>query len=55
MTCDGADIIAKNMVVPNDLQVGDWLCMQGMGSYTVGPKSTFNGMKSTAKIYQWSG
>ncbi|CAK78893.1 unnamed protein product (macronuclear) [Paramecium tetraurelia] len=55
MTCDGADVIANNITVPTDMNVGDWLCMQGMGSYTIGPKSTFNGMKSTTKVYQWSG
>ncbi|CAD8150165.1 unnamed protein product [Paramecium octaurelia] len=54
MTCDGGDIIVKNIALPNDMQVGDWLCVQGMGSYTIGPKSRFNGMKSTSKIYQWS-
>lgn len=37
--------------------------MSGMGAYTVGPKyiyniiirSTFNGMKSTTKVYNWNG
>ncbi|CAK69987.1 unnamed protein product (macronuclear) [Paramecium tetraurelia] len=54
MTCDGHDALAKNITLPSDMQVGDWLCMSGMGSYTIGPKSRFNGMKSTSKIYQWS-
>jgi len=52
MTCDGMDIIANNMSIP-DLQVGDWLVMGGMGSYTYGPRSTFNGMKSLTKIVLW--
>jgi hypothetical protein len=26
-----------------------------MGAYTVGPKSKFNGMKSTTKVYEWQG
>lgn len=38
MTCDGADTIAKNITMPIDLNVGDWLCMSGMGAYTYGPK-----------------
>ena len=38
MTCDGRDIIANNFPMPDNLKVGDWLCMSGMGSYTVGPK-----------------
>lgn len=47
MTCDGMDIIAKNISVPIDAQVGDWLCFGGMGSYTYGCRSKFNGMSST--------
>lgn len=55
MTCDGNDVIASNMRMPIDLKVGDWLCMSGMGAYTVGPKSFFNGMKSTSKVFRWTG
>jgi len=29
--------------------------MGGMGAYTVGPKSKFNGMKSTTKVLVWDG
>ena len=47
MTCDGLDIITKNIQVPTDLKVSDWVCMSGMGAYTYGPRSTFNGMNST--------
>jgi len=50
MTCDGRDVISNNIKMPNDLQVGDWISMGGMGAYTVGPKSKFNGMKSTTKV-----
>ncbi len=52
MTCDGMDIITQNLQVPNDLQVNDWLCISGMGAYTYGCKSEFNGMKSTSKIFR---
>jgi len=55
MTCDGLDIIAKSMSVPKEMKVGDWLCFSGMGSYTYGPRSTFNGMYSTETIEYWSG
>jgi len=54
MTCDGLDIIAKSMSVPQETKVGDWLCFSGMGSYTYGPRSTFNGMNSTEVIDYWS-
>lgn len=46
MTCDGLDVIAKNVGVPSELKVGDWLCFSGMGAYTYGSRSNFNGMKS---------
>ena len=47
---DGLDIITKNIGVPSDLKVGDWLCIGGMGAYTYGCRSNFNGMKTTEKI-----
>jgi len=55
MTCDGRDVIANNIRLPNDIKVGDWICMSGMGSYTYGPRSEFNGMKSAEKIITWNG
>jgi diaminopimelate decarboxylase len=55
MTCDGADIISKSMKLPEQLEVGDWIAMGGMGAYTYGPRSTFNGMKSTTRIIPWEG
>lgn len=36
MTCDGYDIIANNMNLP-EMNIGDWIIFGGMGSYTVGP------------------
>jgi len=53
MTCDGHDVVAKNMALPQNINVGDWLIIGGMGAYTVGPKSTFNGMSATKKIIRW--
>ena len=54
MTCDGLDIISNNFFVPEELDVGDWLCFSGMGAYTYGPRTTFNGMRSVSKIIHWS-
>lgn len=54
MTCDGADVIARNVGFCGDAKVGDWLCFSGMGSYTFGPKSAFNGMESTTRVFKWS-
>jgi diaminopimelate decarboxylase len=50
MTCDGRDVIANHLMIPDNMEVGDWMSMGGMGSYTFGPRSKFNGMKSTTKI-----
>ena len=54
MTCDGLDIISKNLVNPVDAKVGDWFCFGGMGAYTHGSKSTFNGMTTTDETYKLS-
>jgi diaminopimelate decarboxylase len=53
MTCDGHDVIAKSISLPPNINVGDWLIIGGMGAYTVGPKSSFNGMVATQKIIRW--
>lgn len=37
------------------MKVSDWICLSGMGAYTYGPRSTFNGMNSTEKIIYWEG
>lgn len=54
MTCDGMDIISKNIGVPVDAKVGDWFCFGGMGAYTHGSKSNFNGMTTTDSTYKLS-
>jgi len=36
MTCDGVDVIVNKMSLPKNLKEGDWLCLNGMGSYTYG-------------------
>ncbi len=53
MTCDGDDVIAKSIYVPDNIQTNDWLCFGGMGCYTNSMKSKFNGMESTCNIYTW--
>lgn len=53
MTCDGMDVITKNIGVPSSLKVGDWLCVSGMGAYTYGCRSNFNGMRSTERVIRW--
>lgn len=54
MTCDGIDVITKKMAVPVSMKMGDWLCISGMGAYTCGSKSNFNGMKCTETVFCWA-
>ena len=54
MTCDGADVLVKTINIPEDIEVHDWFCFGGMGIYTLGPKSNFNGMQSTTRIFEWN-
>lgn len=54
MTCDGRDVIASNCYVP-EMDIGDWLVFGGLGAYSVGPKSTFNGMEASNRVETWKG
>ena len=55
MTCDGLDIISRKLMVPKDVQTGDWLSLGGMGAYTYGPRSRFNRMRSLVDVCEWEG
>ena len=46
MTCNGIDVVASNIEVPEELKVGDWICVGGMGAYTYSLSTRFNGMLS---------
>jgi ornithine decarboxylase len=50
MTCDGLDVISRSLAMPTEVRIGDWLCFGGMGAYTFGVKTTFNGMTATDEI-----
>jgi len=50
-TCDGLDVVARDVYVPNDIEIGDWFVFAGMGAYTNGIKSYFNSMESTNKVF----
>ena len=41
-TCDGFDVVLPKVNLPR-LAIGDWLCFENMGAYTVAAGSTFNG------------
>jgi ornithine decarboxylase len=49
-TCDGADIINPNIMLPL-LDIGDWLEVENMGSYTNVTASEFNGFPKPDMIY----
>jgi diaminopimelate decarboxylase len=51
-TCDGADIIANEVMAP-EMNVGDWITVGGMGAYSIGPASEFNGMTALGKVTVW--
>lgn len=42
-------------MVPEDMNVGDWIIVGGMGAYTYGPKSGFNGMNCLTRIFTLAG
>ena len=37
-----------------EMNIGDWMILAGMGSYTYGPKSNFNGMTATDRLYTYN-
>lgn len=43
-TCDGADIIARRIALPVNLQIGDMLKWKNMGAYTMAATTHFNGI-----------
>jgi ornithine decarboxylase len=53
-TCDGADIIARNISLPVGLKLGDVLTWKRMGAYTMAATTNFNGIPFNKRqvIYQ---
>lgn len=49
-TCDGLDVVARNIVIPDNIEIGDWFIFAGMGAYTYSLISQFNNMNSCSKI-----
>lgn len=54
-TCDSIDCISKGLMLPRDIQVGDWLEFENMGAYTVCAASQFNGFEVSRVIYTVGG
>ena len=49
-TCDGFDVVLPKVNLPR-LAIGDWLCFENMGAYTVAAGSTFNGFPKPEITY----
>eukprot|EP00884_Botryococcus_braunii_P011394 jgi/Botrbrau1/20255/Bobra.31_1s0041.2 len=43
-TCDGADVILKNYMLP-ELDMGDWVVFPNMGAYSIAGACNFNGFQ----------
>jgi len=41
-----SDVIASDIAIPENIEIGDWICWQGMGAYTYCASSNFYSMKS---------
>jgi len=49
-TCDSMDCITRQMFLP-ELKIGDWICFDNMGAYTMAASSTFNGFPRSELFY----
>ena len=50
LSCAGDDTICKEILLP-DFEIGDWIVMGGMGSYTYQIGSSFNGIRTQTKLF----
>ncbi|ESZ90464.1 ornithine decarboxylase [Sclerotinia borealis F-4128] len=49
-TCDGIDCISKEVVMDQEIMIGDWLKFQNMGAYSISASSKFNGFSNDYKV-----
>lgn len=49
-TCDGLDCISKAVKLP-EMEIGEWIMCENMGSYTIAAASNFNGFKLVNRVY----
>lgn len=56
-TCDSTDKVVPfehddlPIMLPNDLEIGDWICIGGLGAYSASVNTQFNSMRALTKIY----
>ncbi|MBN67255.1 MAG: pyridoxal-dependent decarboxylase [Rickettsiales bacterium] len=49
-TCDSVDMMQGPYMLPNDIQVGDWITFDKLGAYGEVSRTNFNGFGETHKI-----
>jgi ornithine decarboxylase len=49
-TCDGFDVVLPRVNLPA-LNIGDWLCFENMGAYTLAAGTEFNGFSKPHVMY----
>jgi ornithine decarboxylase len=49
-TCDGGDIISKQISLPESLKEGDWIVWPRMGAYTSAATTRFNGIPFNERL-----
>ncbi|KAJ5435620.1 Mitochondrial 2-oxoadipate and 2-oxoglutarate transporter [Penicillium cf. griseofulvum] len=49
-TCDSIDCISKEVVMDQEMMIGDWVRFQDMGAYTISAASRFNGFPNSYEI-----
>ncbi|KAF8889237.1 ornithine decarboxylase [Mucidula mucida] len=54
-TCDSIDKICVQTMLPERLQIGDWLGFDNMGAYTICAASQFNGFEISKVVYTAGG
>jgi ornithine decarboxylase len=50
-TCDSLDVVRRDVILPQPLQIGDWLWWTGMGAYTLSLAGGFNGFTPPPCFY----
>lgn len=49
-TCDSMDCVYKNVMLPSNMDVGDWLVFPYFGAYTVAGATNFNGIMAAQPL-----
>jgi len=50
-TCDSIDIIDENVMLPENIEIGDYIMSTDIGAYSIMSATTFNGFKPAKVLY----